>query len=185
MSVKHPRQMIREAVRDALAGKTDVGNRIYLNRATPFTSRRWEDNLPAIVVYTLDESAELSAAAPLEYQRTVQVAVEILSRADDDLDDVLDTIARQVELSLILDDSLGGACNALRYSSTQMVLKPDGDDLFGGCRILFTAEYFDEQPTRESVEVLDDLKRIRTEYSLDNDQPEGDRAVTDIKGLDQ
>ncbi|MFB8829060.1 hypothetical protein ACE0DR_06030 [Azotobacter sp. CWF10] len=73
---------------------------------------------------------------------------------------MLDEIARQVELILLRDDTLGGTASDLRYSQTQMVLSEQGKTVIGACRIIFDADYLDEQPGPDFNETLDDLATV-------------------------
>lgn len=182
----HPRELIRKQAVAALLGKTSAGQSVYASRIEPFISRGWEQELPAIVVYTMDESGEIWSAAPREYQRRVELVVEIHAAGDSSLDDTLDTVARQVEVALLADDTLGGTVNDLRYSRTRMVLRDEGETLLGGCRISFEAEYFDIHPTAAVDGALPDLSTVATDYSLSNEQTDpADRAKSIIEGLDQ
>ena len=182
----HQRDTIRKQVVQVLTGQTTAGDRVYANRVKPFISNGWTSQLPAIVVYTLDEQAEIFNAAPREYLRTVQVVVEIQAAADDALDDVLDDIADRVELLLLRDDTLGGTVNDLQMVRTRMALKDEGETLIGACMIQFDAEYLDRRPDDAFNATLSDMITVSTEYSLSNQQNDpADRAKTLIEGLDQ
>lgn len=180
----HPRTAIRNKVVELLLGHTDVAESVFASRVKPFLSTGWQNELPAIVVYTMDENGEIYNAAPREYLRTVEVVVEVHANADEALDDVLDTISRQVERRLLADDTLGGTVNDFTYSRTKMVIRDEGQDLIGGCRIIFDAEYLDRHPDDLFNETLPDLNTVVTDYSLSNAQPDpADRARTIIEDL--
>lgn len=180
----HPRETLRKKAVELLLGQTSAGQSVYASRVEPFISRSWEQELPAIVVYTMDESAELFSAAPREYQRRVELVVEIHAAGDASLDDTLDSVARQVETVLLSDDTLGGTVNDLRYARTRMVLRDEGETLIGGCRISFEAEYLEVHPLPAFDNALPDLDSLSTEYSLNNAQTApDDRAKTIIEGL--
>lgn len=185
----HQRKLIRDHAVSMLMGQTAAGSKVFANRVRPLISNGWLDRLPAIVIYTLDESSEIFNAAPHEYMRTVQLMVEIQARAEENLDDVLDAIADDVERILLRDDTLGGTVNDLRYAQTRMALREDGENLIGACLIQFDAEYLDVRPDG-SDEVpgfnatLPDLNTVTTQYSLNNQQDDpDDRAETRIEGL--
>lgn len=182
----HQRETIRKQVVQVLTGQTAAGARVFANRVKPLASNGWTSQLPAIVVYTLDEQAEILNAAPREYLRTVQVMVEIQAAADDALDDVLDDIADAVELLLLRDDTLGDTVNDLQMVRTRMALKEQGETLIGACMIQFDAEYLDRRPDDGFNATLPDLSTLSTEYSLNNAQADpADRAKTLIEDLDQ
>lgn len=184
--MSHPRTAIRNKVVELLLGRTNVDQSVYASRVKPFLSNNWQNELPAIVVYTMDENGEIFTAAPREYLRTVEVVVEVHAEADEALDDVLDVISRQVEQVLLEDDSLGGTANDFTYSRTKMVIRDEGKELIGGCRIIFDAEYLDRHPGDLFNQTLPDLNTVVTDYSLNNGQADpADRARTIIEELNQ
>lgn len=182
--MSHPRTAIRNKVVELLLGQTIAGASVYASRVKPFLSNGWQNELPAIVVYTMDENGEIHNAAPREYLRTVEVVVEVHANADEALDDVLDAVSRQVERQLLADDSLGGIVNDFTYSRTKMVIRDEGQDLIGGCRIIFDAEYLDRHPDDSFNDSLPNFNALHTEFSLGNSQPDpADRAQTNIEDL--
>lgn len=182
--MSHPRTAIRKQAVAQLLGLTSAGSSVYASRVAPLISNGWQNELPAICVYTMDEGGEIFNAAPREYLRNVQLVVEIHANADEALDDVLDVIARQVENLLLQDDTLGDTVNDLRYAQTRMVIRDEGEDLIGGCRIVFNAEYLDRHPDDNFNDSLPNFNTLNTEYSLANAQPNpADRAKTIIEDL--
>ncbi len=180
----HPREAIRKKAVELLLGKTSAGFRVYASRVAPFINNEWQNELPAVVVYTMDENGEIYNAAPREYRRTVELIVEVHASATAAMDDVLDAIARQVEQALLADDTLGDTANDIRYSRTRLVIRDEGQELLGGCRIIFDVEYFDRHPDDFFNQTLPDLNMVATDYSLANAQPApADRAQTIIEGL--
>lgn len=167
-----------------LLGRTSAGASVFASRVAPLISNGWQNELPAIIVYTMDESGDIFTAAPREYLRTVELVVEVHAAATFALDDTLDTIARQVENLLLCDDTLGGTVNDLTYARTRMVIRDEGEELLGGCRIIFSAEYLDRHPDDLFNESLPDFNTLATDFSLSNAQPDpADRARSIIEDL--
>ena len=180
----HARKLIRAAAVAKLLNQTNAGAKVYPNRVKPFTSNGWTSQLPAIVVYTLDEQADIYNAAPREYVRNVQLIVEIQASADESLDDVLDDIAEQVERLILRDDTLSGTVNDLLLVRSRMALRDEGETLIGACMIQFDAQYMDRRPDDQFNATLPDLNEVETQYSLSNAQPDpADRAKTLIEDL--
>lgn len=180
----HPRQLIRKQAVAVLLGATNAGASVFASRVRPFISNSWQSDLPAICVFTMDETSEIFNQAPREYLRRVELVVEIHADGNDALDDTLDTLARQVERVLLMDDTLGDTVNDLQYVRSRMVLLDQSEQLTGACRLIFEAEYFDRHPDDLFNESLPDLNTVTTEYSLDNAQPDpADRAKTIIEDL--
>ncbi|MNL38531.1 hypothetical protein D3C87_1607530 [compost metagenome] len=110
--------------------------------------------------------------------------VEIHAEGNTALDDTLDTLARQVERLLLMDDTLGGTVNDLQYLRSRMVLLDQSEQLTGACRVIFEAQYLDRHPDDLFNQSLPDMNTVTTEYSLDNAQPNpADRAKTIIEDL--
>lgn len=145
----HPRQAIRQAAAAALA---TVGPTVYQNRAEPFISTSWQQDLPALNVYTLDESAALAwDGGARTYKRVAQIGVEIAVAANESMDNALDNLAELVENAITQDDSLAGTCSELVLVSTRMGLKGEGEQLYGACLILFEAVYYDSLPRTSNL----------------------------------
>ncbi len=180
----HPRELIRKQAVAVLLGATNAGASVYASRVAPLISSGWQSELPAIIVYTMDDSGEIFNQAPREYRRQVEMVVEIHAEGNEALDDTLDTLARQVERLLLTDDTLGGTVNDLQYVRSRMVLLDQAQQLTGACRLIFEAEYFDRHPDDLFNQTLPDLNTVTTEFSLGNAQPDpADRAKTTIEDL--
>jgi alpha-mannosidase len=180
----HPRELIRKKAVELLMGATNAGVSVFASRVRPLISNTWQNELPAIIVYTMDDAGEIFNQAPREYLRKVELVVEIHAEGNDALDDTLDTLARQVERLLLMDDTLGGTANDLQYVRSRMVLLDQAETLTGACRVIFEAEYLDRHPDDLFNQSLPDLNTVATEYSLGNDQPNpADRAQTIIEDL--
>lgn len=184
MTMAHPRELIRKAAVAALFGATNAGTSVYASRVAPLISNGWQSELPAIIVYTMDEAGEIFNQAPREYRRRVELVVEIHAEGNEALDDTLDTLARQVERLLLRDDTLGDTANDLRYVRSRMVLLDQSEHLTGACRLIFEAEYFDRHPDDDFNDSLPNFNTLNSEYSLGDAQPDpADRAKTIIEDL--
>lgn len=180
----HPRELIRKQAVAVLLGATNAGASVYASRVAPLISNEWQNELPAIIVYTMDEAGEIFNQAPREYLRKVELVVEIHAEGNAALDDTLDTLARQVERLLLMNDTLGGTANDLQYVRSRMVLLDQSEQLTGACRVIFEADYLDRHPDDLFNQSLPDLNTVTTDYSLDNAQPNpADRAKTIIEDL--
>ena len=96
------REQIISAIVTALAGTTDVGNRIYRSRVEPFA--RAES--PAIVVEPLNDTAQQNTRLPtLDWSLTVRVAIIVRGNVPDQL---ADPIVESAHAKLMADLTLGG-----------------------------------------------------------------------------
>lgn len=138
-----------------------MGPPVYTNRAEPLISTSWQQDLPAIVIYTLDETAQPAwDAMNRTYKRTAQLAVELNVAADANTDDALDDLAELVENAITQDDSLGGTCSELVLVGARCGIKSEGEQMTGVCLLLWDAVYYDSLPRTST---LPDLTGITTE----------------------
>ena len=133
----HHRSKIRNKVADILRPHTKACDRVYTSRIKAIDKNR----LPAINVQAYQERVELYNETAREYKRTLTVAIAIVDKAGDDLDDRLDDIAAEVEALILHDETLGGEAADTLLSDSDMRLEL-GDTTIGGLIITFNVEYF-------------------------------------------
>jgi hypothetical protein len=99
MTGTHPRQQLRAAFVQRLAGVTAAGDRVHSGRLMPIE----EPELPAIIVHTRDteevQSRSISGWNGYE-QRRCTVSVICVAQSFDDIDTDLDSMAADVEAAL-------------------------------------------------------------------------------------
>lgn len=194
----HARKLIRDKVVELLstatgspaAYPTDAEDRVYPSRVRAV----WNEELPCILLYTRSENVEVYNQSPIEYRREVELQIEVCARADDQLDDTLDSIAAQVERVLILNETLkpdGWTFDEwpeIRLADTSVTLKGDnGEMLYGAAIISFVVKYYQLAPEdiTDSAEGLAlDIKPLETagiDWNLENAQPDDD--VTSDEGI--
>jgi hypothetical protein len=188
--MNHPRQRIRQAFQAALDGRTVAGGRIWTNRPSPLSQGPSAlgglRELPAVLVYTRDERAQVFDESPRRYRRHAELMAECALEvgADTAIDDDLDAFAQQVETAILADDTLGGIANDTQLTGTTMAIVDAGARLIGAVVLSFQVEYFTHAPTPDAP-ALADLTTLETQYSLDGAQDDPrDRASTVLTGLD-
>jgi hypothetical protein len=189
--MNHPRQAIRQAFCAALAGRTVAQGRIWANRPSPLSQGASSPGglreLPAVLVYTRDERADVFDESPRRYRRRCDVVAEcaIQVAPGTAIDDDLDAFAQQVETAVLADDTLGGVAHDTQLTSTTMTIVDTGAQLIGAVVLTFEVEYFTHAPTPDTP-VPDALSTLETQYSLDGEQPDPrDRATTLLTDMDQ
>lgn len=177
--MSHQRKEIRLAVQAALvAADTAAETRVYASRMIPF--RRID--LPAIAVYTLEESSVDNDSAPRELTRTLQLVIEAAVRATGtQIDDELDDLAEEIERAMHADETFGGKCGDSVLASTEMDLAEDGDRMIGILKLTYATTYYTYAPEDADV-TLDDLETVETTYDLGT-EPE-DQAVDLLEDLE-
>ena len=161
--------LIRKALRTelvaALLHETAAEGRVYGNRATMPRGL----SLPAIVVHTRRDPAELHSQSPRSYLRELEVYVELFVRAKegeihDDLLDVLDAqafVAIHRQLDRIGDEySLHWTLTGFR--GTECDFTADGARIVGGARQTWVLAYEERVPNDPGE--LEQLKLAHVEW---------------------
>ena len=133
----HVRKQIRDNAVSTLMGLTTTGARVYASRVHPNEAA----NLPALCVYTINETSELIAMNENQLRRSLDLVVEGYARAKADLDDTLDTIATEVEEALAIDPTRGGIAHKTVITDTEVSLSDEGNQPIGVIRMLFQIDY--------------------------------------------
>lgn len=143
----HYRQRIRDAVAQRLLdANTLAGTNVFTSRARPVLEILQRQQM-VLSVYTGDEN---STDSPDGYNRvrTLTVSIEGMAGGGDDLDDILDNLAEQVEAAIDEDDTLGTLLTApLDLQSTVSEITARGNQQVGAFRMDFECEYLKALPT--------------------------------------
>lgn len=187
----HQRQIIREAAAAMLVNQGPWLERVFTNRNRSLSARPNQrsdrSQLPALVIYTRNEKATIFNAAPREYRCDVEVIIEIVADATDDVDDLLDGMAETVERIFGRDDTIAETADDCEYVGTDMTIIESGvERAIGAVALTFQATYYRTAPDDDYNATLPDLTKVHVDYSLDNEQDDPrDRAQSHIEGLDQ
>lgn len=146
------RKQIRDAVIAKLVAANIVGNdakgnpRVYSNRARKI----YQNELPALLVYTNKETAEVSNEAPREYKRSPEIAVEMIvvanASGNSGLDDEIDALSVLIEAAIMNDETQGGLCEDTIIGDTELDIIEDGEQPLGAGKIIFTMPYYQYIP---------------------------------------
>ena len=142
--MKHPRTLIREAVKERLIEqlpKVDAritAARISIHRSTPLFAGK----LPAILIYTRDERIEEQPNADpgLRY-RKLELSIEIITSGDAAAEEA-DLLAQAVEAILDLDETLGLLVEGIRLTRTEVDQGGEGDTPVLAARLSFEISYW-------------------------------------------
>lgn len=168
----HQRQLIREAVKKALVGKTAAGPRVYETRTTPWL----QVQLPAVAVYTLDETVDQESrkTAPRELSRSLKLVVEAVVMRGENVDDALDAMSLEIEAALDADPTFGDLCADSLLSTTELAVGDSGARSVGLLTMTYQVSYQTQAPT--VLPVLDDLKTVGTTTDLSGTTAAGNQA---------
>ena len=142
--MKHPRTLIREAVKERLSANLPKVDpritlaRISIQRSTPLFAGK----LPAILIYSRDERIEDQPHADpgLRY-RKLELSVEIIASGDTAAEEA-DILALAVEASLDTDETLGLLVEGTRLTRTEVDQGGEGDTPVLAARLTFEVSYW-------------------------------------------
>ena len=114
----HIRKSIREHVVTTVTSLSTTGSNVYETRYFPLQT----GNLPALIVYTLDETVEdYTIGQNTRTQlRSLNLIIEAHCRGTANIDDTLDTIAEEVEEAMVADITRGGNAKDTKLVSTEV-----------------------------------------------------------------
>ena len=148
----HIRSFIRKAAVELLKAhpqlQEKLQGRIFPSREEHFL----EDDLPAIGVYAVDEQAvDTTNRTPRPDWRDLTLVVEILVRANNDLDESLDELCGYVEEALGWREFFSRVIvekfqqpdplNDVRYQSSSLEFASDGKRVMGVATLNYLVEY--------------------------------------------
>ena len=103
--MSHLRTQIRQRLVTNLTGLTTTGSNCFDTRVYPLASNK----LPGIAVYTKSESTDYETISPPRtLRKTLTAVIEIYVKMTSTFDEVLDTIAAEVETALYGDLTQNG-----------------------------------------------------------------------------
>ena len=135
----HARQQIREELLTVLTGSTTAEDRVYSNRMQNMS----EPELPAILIYTKEESAEREGTGrPAKQRRELSVAIELyVSSSTSNLDDEIDNLASEIEQILGTNYTLNNNCIDVKYSGINISVSNAGEKPIAVAEMDYTITY--------------------------------------------
>lgn len=174
----HQRTIVRQAIVAALTGATAAEARVYPTRILPL--RKLE--LPAIAVYTLEESVDGESVntAPRELTREAPVVIEALVAAvpGANVDDALDDLALEIETAMHADPYLGGEAADSILDGTTMEVIEDGERMMGLVTLTYSVTYRTLAP--EAPGNVADFLRVKSTENLGGDVHPDAQAVDEF-----
>lgn len=122
----HGRQQVRDAIVTLVTGLTTTGTTVHSGRAFP------HETLPSLSVYTPSEEVDEDCLT-----RRLQVIIEGRAKKQNDVDDLLDTIAKEVEVAIGGDPTLSGVALRVFPPVTTVEIEDEAEQPVG----LITMEF--------------------------------------------
>tara|TARA_B100001094_G_scaffold309539_1_gene343296 strand:- start:496 stop:939 length:444 start_codon:yes stop_codon:yes gene_type:complete len=134
----HIRQQIRDRIIADVTGLATTGANVYDSKLYNIL----QGELPALAVYTQNETSEISTIAPnVTLDRELEVIIECYAEANQNIENTLDTIAGEVENSLGTDLTLNNLCITQFLSSTDIDFTSEGEKPLGICKLTYNVRY--------------------------------------------
>lgn len=131
------RSAIRQAIKTLLVDETDALANVYTSR----TSLLWKSELPAILIFTEQESAVPESMRNTRSIRTLQVTIHAKLEASEDVDDDVDTLVAEIEVLMTSDSSLGGTVLGSSLTNTETRVESEGEKDIGVAVLTYECKY--------------------------------------------
>jgi len=136
--MSHVRQQIRNAIATRVTGLPTTGAAVY-------KMRKWaldDAKLPALCVYTGDETSALITIGARTLRRVNNVVVEAYCKgASTAVHDTIDTICVEVEEAIASDFTLGGLAKSAILSGTEVDINVQGEYAIASVKLVYAVEY--------------------------------------------
>jgi len=157
-----------------ILGNTLAEERVFPNRVIPL----WEKELPAICVYTLNDSPSIEVEAPRSLKIALDLIVEVTVKMSEWADDLVDTICMQVEDLISQDYTLGETAMDCLLGTTDITASGEGNQPTLSAKIKFDVTYRRYWPEEiTGPDALTDLHSISSQ--IENKNPAGGSADID------
>lgn len=134
----HVRKQIRDRVATLVTGLPTTGANVYKMRRYALDDAK----LPAICVYTMDESSSLITIGSRTLLRTINVAVQAFARgASTTISDTIDTICVEVEEAIAADFQLNGLAKSCVLTESQIDINVEGERSVANVSLIYSVEY--------------------------------------------
>ena len=141
----HKRTSIRNNVTSTLTGLTTTGSNVFESRIYPNELAK----LPLLNIYSNSETSELASIGKLD--RSLEIMVEGFAKATSNVDEALDTIAKEVEVALANDLTRGGHAKETFLTSTDFELESIANQQIGVVKLNFTVRYITTKVNPETL----------------------------------
>ena len=166
------RRSLKEHLLNTLDGATSVGNNVRLSRAIPNNI----ESLPIINIYLKNEDVEIFDESPRRYRRVASFSVECIDvgNTDNEADESVEAIAKEVEDILAEDETLGGKVSDSNLGNINFQSDFESQSPVAAAVLLFNVEYFVEP---KPVENLPDYLSSDVRYQVGHHDENPDDVI--------
>lgn len=136
--MSHVRTQIRNRIATLVTGLPVTGASVYKMRKYALD----DSKLPAICVYTTDESSGLVTIGTRTLRRVINVMVEVFVKGSSTaVSDTIDGICVSVEEAIAADFALNGLAKSCILTGTETDVNIEGEQGIGTARLVYAVEY--------------------------------------------
>lgn len=136
--MSHVRQQIRDRVATLVTGLPTTGANVYKMRRYALDDAK----LPAICVYTTDESSSLITIGSRTLRRVINVVIDIIIKGSSTaVSDSIDTICVSAEEAMAADFTLNGLAKSSVLTSSEIDVNVEGEKSIASARLVYAVEY--------------------------------------------
>ena len=136
--MSHVRTQIRDRIATLVTGLPSTGSSVYKMRKYALD----DSKLPAICIYTTDESSGLITVGTRTLRRVINAIVEIYAKGSSvTISDTIDGICVSAEEAIAADFSLNGLAKSCILTSTETDVNVEGENGIGTARLVYAIEY--------------------------------------------
>jgi len=133
----HVRKQIRDRAVVELTGLATTGLNIFASRIRKFQ----DSELPGLRIHTRNEVSE-RADMDNNLHRKTELVIEAVAKQVDSIDDLLDTMAVEIETAIGQSNLNNLAIEAIELVSTNTEILDDANQPVGVATLVFTVQYF-------------------------------------------
>lgn len=136
--MSHVRTQIRDRIATLVTGLPVTGSSVYKMRKYALDDAK----LPAICVYTTDESSSLITVGSRTLRRVINAMVEVFVKGSSTtVSDTIDGICVSVEEAIAADFALNGLVKSCILTATETDVNIEGEKGIGTARLVYAIEY--------------------------------------------
>lgn len=134
----HVRQQIRDRIATLVTGLPTTGANVYKMRRYALD----DSKLPAICVYTSDETSSLITIGSRTLRRVINVMVEVFIKGSSTaVSDTLDGICVSAEEAIAADFTLNGLAKSCVLTGTEININVEGEQSIASAQLVYSVEY--------------------------------------------
>lgn len=132
----HVRQQVREEIAGVVSGLTTTGTRVFTSRTYPLS----ESDLPCLLIKTEQESVDYQTIGrPSQQEREITLVIDAIAKANENLDQTLDTMCKEVEVVI---DTVASLSKNIMLAGTRIEIDDSGSQRIGKASMIYRMKVY-------------------------------------------